>query len=331
MRAIVCTAYGPPDVLELQELEKPVPKDDEVLVKVFASTVSIGDCRVRSWNVPALFWILYRIQVGLTRPKRGILGAVLAGEVQAVGKDVTRFQIGDQVYGMDVAGIQGNAQYACRAEGGALAAKPANLTYELAAAVPHGAMTARFFLRDKANVQPGHKGLINGASGAVGSWAVQLAKHYGAEVTGVCRTASLDLVKALGADRVIDYTREDFTASGETYDIIFDAVAKSSFSRCEDSLEDDGVYLATDPTLAVVLSMVWTSIRGGKRALWAIGPERPQDLEALREILEAGEAKPTIDRRYPLEKVAEAHSYVEEGHTKGVVVINVEHHEGGNP
>jgi NADPH:quinone reductase-like Zn-dependent oxidoreductase len=325
MKAVVCTKYGPPEVLQLQQVEKPVPKDDEVLIKVFASTVSIGDCRVRSWTVPPLFWVIYRIQMGLTKPKRGILGASLAGQVEAVGKDVKRFRKGDQVYGMDITGIRANAEYACRPESGALAIKPANLTYEESAAVPHGAMTSLFFLRDKGSIQSDQKVLINGASGAVGTWAVQLAKHFGAEVTGVCSTTNLELVKSLGADKVIDYTQEDFTQSRETYDIIFDAVAKSSFSRCTDSLVDGGVYLATDPTLAVALSMAWTSIKGGKKAIWAVGPEEAESLDFLRGLIEAGEIKPVIDRRYPLEQVPEAHRYVDKGHTKGTVVIAVAH------
>jgi NADPH:quinone reductase-like Zn-dependent oxidoreductase len=325
MKAIVCTKYGPPDVLQLQEVEKPTPEDNEVLIKIFAATVNIGDCRVRSWTVPPLFWILYRIQVGLRRPRKAILGSPLAGEVEAIGKDVKRFQKGDQVFGMDTTGIRANAQYVCRPEGGALAIKPANMTYEEAAAVPHGAMTARFFLGEKGNVQSGQRVLINGASGAVGTWAVQLAKYFGAEVTGVCSTTNLEMVKSLGADKVIDYTKEDFTESGETYDIIFDAVGKSSFSRCKNSLEQGGIYLATDPTVAVVFSMLWTSMLGSKKAMWGLGPERAEDLDFLRELIEAGKIKPVIDRRYPLEQVAEAHRYVEKGHTKGNVVITVAH------
>jgi NADPH:quinone reductase-like Zn-dependent oxidoreductase len=325
MKAIECTKYGPPEVLQLQEVEKPTPEDNEVLIKIFAATVNIGDCRVRSWTVPPLFWILYRLQMGIRRPRKAILGSPLAGEVEAVGKDVKRFQKGDQVFGMDTAGIRANAQYVCRPEGGALAIKPANMTYEEAAAVPHGAMTALFFLRDKGNVQSGQRVLINGASGAVGTWAVQLAKYFGAEVTGVCSTTNLEMVRALGADKVIDYTKEDFTKSGDTYDIIFDAVGKSSFSRCKNSLEQRGIYLATDPKLAVVFPMLWTSVMGSKKARWGLGPERAEDLDFLRELIEAGKIKPVIDRRYPLEQVVDAHRYVEKGHAKGNVVITVAH------
>ena len=325
MKAIVCTGYGPPDVLRLQEVEKPVPKDNEVLIKVFAATVNIGDCRVRSWTVPPLFWIPYRLTVGLTKPKQPVLGAVPAGEIVAVGKDVTRFSIGDRVYGMDIDGRGAHAQYACWPEDWALAIMPSNLTYEEAAAVPHGAMTALFFLKEKANLQRGQKVLINGASGAVGTFAVQLAKYMGAEVTGVCSTANLDLVRSLGADRVIDYTKEDFTSSSGTYDVIFDSVAKSSFRRCKDSLAQGGTYLGPDPSPAVVFATLWTSVIGDRKAMWGVGPERAKDLEYLTGLIEAGAIKPVIDRRYPLEKVPEAHSYVEKGHAKGNVVITIEH------
>lgn len=325
MKAIVCTEYGPPEVLQLQEVEKPTPGDNEVLIKILAATVNIGDCRIRSWTVPPVFWIPYRLQVGLRRPKRSILGSPLAGEIEAVGKDVTRFKEGDQVYGIDIDGVRAHAQYVCRPEGGGLAIKPANMTYEEAAAVPHGALTALFFLRDKANVRSGQRVLVNGASGAVGTFAVQLAKHFGAEVTGVCSATNLEMVKSLGADKVIDYTQEDFAKNGETYDVIFDAVSKSSFSHCKDALEAGGVYLATDPQLAVVFSMLWTSVAGSKKAMWALGSEKAEDLDFLRELIEAGEISAVIDRSYPLEQTAEAHRYVEKGHTKGNVVLTVEH------
>jgi NADPH:quinone reductase-like Zn-dependent oxidoreductase len=327
MKAMVCTGYGPPEVLQLQEVEKPTPKDDQVLIKVFATTVSIGDTRVRSWTVPLVFWIIYRIQVGITKPKQPILGSVVAGEVEAVGKDVKRFKVGDQVFSLDINGMGAHAQYLCRPEEGALAIKPANMNYDEAAAIPHGSLTARFFLKEKGKIQRGHQVLINGASGAVGTAAVQLAKHFGAEVTGVCSTTNLALVKSLGADDVIDYTREDFTKSGRTYDIIFDAVGKSSFLRCRDSLKPGGIYLATDPTVSVAFFMLWTSRFGRKRVRWALGPERAQDMDYLRELIEAGELRAVIDRRYPLEQIAEAHRYVERGHTKGNVVITVDHND----
>ena len=325
MKAMVSTAYGSPDVLQLREVEKPTPEHDQVLIKVFATTVNIGDCRVRSFDVPLPFWIPYRIQLGLGKLKQPILGAVVAGEVEAVGKDVKRFRKGDQVYGMDIDARGGHAEYVCRSEEGALAKKPANMTYEEAAAIPHGTLTALTFLREKGKVKRGQRVLINGASGAVGTAAVQLAKFFGAEVTGVCGTTNLELAKSLGADRVIDYRTEDFTKIGQTYDIIFDAVGKSSFTRCRDSLEPNGIYLATDPKLAVFLSMLWTMMAGSKKAIWALGPERAEDLEYLTELIEAGEIKAIIDRRYPLEQMAEAHRYVEKGHTSGNVIITVKH------
>jgi NADPH:quinone reductase-like Zn-dependent oxidoreductase len=323
MKAMVATAYGSADVLQLQDVEKPTSEHDQVLIKVFATTVNIGDCRVRSFDVPLPFWLPYRIQLGLGRLKQPELGAAVAGEVEAVGKDVKRFQMGDQVYGMDIDGRGAHAEYMCRSEEGALAKKPANMTYEESAAVPHGTLTALTFLREKGKVQSGQRVLINGASGAVGTAAVQLAKYFGAEVTGVCGTANLELVKSLGADEVIDYRTEDFTKSGQTYDIIFDAVGKSSFSRCRDSLAPGGIYLATDPRLGVIIATVWTSMVGSKKAIWALGPERAEDLEYLTDLIEAGKLRAVIDRRYPLEEIAEAHRYVEKGHTRGNVVITV--------
>jgi len=325
MKAVVCTAYGPPEVLQLQEVENPVPKDEEVLIKVFAATVNIGDCRVRAFDVPLPFWLTYRIQLGIQRPKKPILGTAVAGEIEAVGKDVKQFGIGDQVYGLDIDALGAHAEYMCRSEKGALATKPANMTYEEAVAVPHGALTALHFLREKGKIQAGQRVLINGASGAVGTWAVQLAKYFGAEVTGVCSTANLEMVKSLGAGEVIDYTKDDFTKSGQTYDIIFDAVGKSSFSRCKGSLAEGGIYLGTDPTASLVFYMLWTSMIGTKKATWSLGPERAEDLVFLNGLIEAGEIRPVIDRVYPLEQVPEAHSYVEKGHAKGNVVITVAH------
>jgi len=325
MKAIVCTGYGSPDVLQLQEVEKPTPGDDQVLIKVFAATVNIGDCRVRAFDVPLPFWLTYRIQLGIQKPKQPILGTAVAGEIEAVGKDVKQFDIGDQVYGLDINTLGAHAEYMCRPEEGALAMKPANMTYEQAVAVPHGALTALHFLREKGNIQSGQKVLVNGASGAVGTWAVQLAKYFGAEVTGVCSTTNLVMVESLGADKVVDYTREDFTQGGETYDVIFDAVGKSSFSRCKNSLEPEGIFLGTDPTVSLVFHMLLTSMIGTKKATWSLGPERAEDLVFLNGLIEEGAIKSVIDRRYPLDQVPEAHAYVEKGHAKGNVVITVEH------
>jgi NADPH:quinone reductase-like Zn-dependent oxidoreductase len=322
MKAIVCTKYGPPEVLQLQEVEKPTPKDNEVLVKVHATTVSAGDVRIRSFTYPTWFWLPGRVMFGLGKPRKTVPGDELAGEIESVGKDVTRFRKGDQIFGITWAfGFGGaNAEYKCLPEDGMLATKPAKVTYEEAAAVPFGGLTALHFLR-RGNIQSGQEVLINGASGSVGTYAVQLAKYFGAEVTGVCSSTNIEMVKSLGADRVIDYTKEDFTKSGQTYDIIFDTVIKTSFSRCKSSLKPRGVYLTADWPL---LQALWTSMVGGKKVVFGVAAKRPKDLTFLIELIEAGKIRPVIDRRYPLEQIAEAHRYVEKGHKKGNVVITVE-------
>ncbi len=321
MKAIVYTKYGPPDVLELKEVEKPVPKDNEILVKVYATTVNPIDWKFRSGKL-----LLARPMTGLAKPKtkRNILGYDLAGEIESVGENAKLFKKGDQVFGGTGARLGTYAEYKCLPEEN-VGIKPSNMTYEEAAAVPLGAITALQFLRDKGNIQSGQKVLINGASGGVGTFAVQLAKYFGAEVTGVCSTTNLELVKSLGADNVIDYTKEDFIKKGQTYDIIFDAVGKDSFSRCKSSLNQRGVYLSTVPTLPFLLQMLWTSMIGSKKVIGAIALDRKEDLFFLEELIEAGKMKSIIDRHYPLEKMAEAHSYVEKGHKKGNVVITLEH------
>ena len=325
MKAIVYTKYGPPDVLQLKEIEKSTPRDNEVLIRVYATTVTAADYRIRSFTVPIEFWLPARIAFGLIRPKNPILGTELSGEIEAIGKDVKLFKKGDQVFGIDGSGFGAYAEYICRSEKGVLAKKPANMTYEEAAAVPFGAHTALFFLRDKGNIQSGQKVLIYGASGGVGTAAVELARYFGADVTGVCSTTNLELVKSLGADKVIDYTKEDFTKSGETYDIIFDTVGKTSFSRCKNLLKQKGIYLATVFGLKELVHMLWTSMIGSKKAIYTVANERTEDLIFLKELIEAGKIKPVIDRRYPLEQTAEAHRYAEKGHKKGNVVITLEY------
>jgi NADPH:quinone reductase-like Zn-dependent oxidoreductase len=326
MKAIVHTKYGPPDELQLKEVEKPVPKEDEVLIKIHATTVTTSDCNVRNFTfVPNLFLLPSRMQLGFNKPKINILGVDLTGEIEAVGVDVKRFIKGDQVFGTPGTAMGTHAEYICMPEDGVLTIKPANMTYEEAASIPLAANTALYFIRDQGNIQAGGKVLINGASGGIGTFAVQLAKYYGAEVTGVCSTTNVEMVKSLGADKVIDYTKEDFTKSNERYDVIFDVVGKTSFSRCKSSLKEEGIYLATLPTLALILHMLLTSIIGNKKVKNGNAVGKVENLLFLKELIETGKLKAVIDRRYPLEQTAEAFRYVEKGHKKGNVVITVEH------
>ena len=311
MKSIIYTKYGPPEVLQLKEIEKPIPQDNEVLIRVYATTVTATECTFRK-GTP----FITRLFTGIIRPKNTTLGEEFAGEIEAVGKDVKLFGKGDQVFGTCI-GYGANAEYICLPEvGTTLAIKPTNVTYEEAAATCDGVLTALPFLRDKGNIQSGQKVLINGASGSVGTAAVQLAKYFGAEVTGVCSTTNLELVKSLGADTVIDYTKEDFTKTGQTYDIIFDTVGKTSFLRCKSSLKQKGIYLEAAFVLSIFPQLLWTSMIGNKKAKIAAtglrpASERTKDLIFLKELMEAGKIKPVIDRRYPLEQIAEAHRYVE--------------------
>lgn len=321
MKAIVYTKYGPPDVLQLKEVEKPTLKDKEVLIRIRAAAVTTTDIAARKADP-----FYARFAFGLIKPKSNILGTEFAGEIEAVGKDVKRFKEGDPVFAANGTGFGAHAQYISLPEDGAIAGKPTNVTYEEAAAICEGGLTALPFLRDNGKIQSGQRVLINGASGSVGTSAVQLAKYFGAEVTGVCGTTNLELVKSLGAHKVIDYTKEDFTRTGQTYDIIFDAVAKSSFSRCKGSLNPGGIYLTTVPSLAIFPQMLWTSKIGSKKAVIAFTglrspAEKTKDLIFLKEITEAGKIKPVVDRCYPLEQAAEAHRHVETGHKKGSVIM----------
>lgn len=327
MQAVVYTEYGSANVLKLKKVEKPTPRADQVLIKVRAATVTTGDVNVRGFTfVPPGFGFVPRLMFGLSKPRKPILGTELAGEIVAIGQNVTSFKPGDQVFGIDSDTMGAYAQYVCRPATGALAIKPSNLTYEEAAAIPFGAGTALYFLRDKGHLRSGQKVLVNGASGGVGTYAVQLAKVYGAHVTGVCSATNLALVQSLGADAVIDYAQEDFARSGETYDLIFDTVVgQTSFARCKNSLKPNGRYLAVAGGLREIVQMLWTSLVGDKKVVAGSPPESKAALISLRELVEAGQIKPAIDRRYPLEQIVEAHRYVDQGHKKGNVVITVHH------
>jgi NADPH:quinone reductase-like Zn-dependent oxidoreductase len=322
MKAIVYEKYGPPDVLKLEEVEKPTPKEDEVLIKVFATTVTKYDCWARSSTAPPGFWLPSRIASGLRKPKLTILGTDFTGEIESVGKAVKQFMKGDQVFGF-TSSLGAHAEYMCMPEEGVVI-KPANTTYEEAVAVVQGGLTALYFLR-KGSIQSGQKVLIYGASGGIGTYAVQLAKYFGAEVIGVCSTPKLEMVKTLGADKVIDYTKEDFTKNAQTYDIIFDTVGKTSVSRSLRSLEEKGLYIFATFGLVMLIRALWLTRKSSKRAIFGVIDESAEDLIFLKELIEAGEIKPVIDRSYPLEQTAEAHRYVETGHKKGNVVITVEH------
>lgn len=305
MKAIVCTAYGPPEVLQLREIEKPAPKRDEVLIRMHATSVTSSDCIVRSFNIHGRMSIPARLMLGLTKPRHSVLGLVVAGEIAAVGKDVRSFKVGDQVFGFEGFAFGAYAEFKCMRAGGILAVKPANLSYEEAAAIPYGGLLAVRFLR-RGRINSGQKVLVYGASGAVGTSAVQIAKHFGAEVTGVCGSSNQELVTSLGADSVIDYTKNDFTKMGERYDLILVAVGNRvrppSPVDCKVALASDGAYVSVD------------------QELWRANNE---ELDLLKQLAEAGTLKPVIDRIYPLEQMAEAHAYVDKGHKKGNVVIGM--------
>ncbi|QIZ40366.1 NAD(P)-dependent alcohol dehydrogenase [Bacillus sp. RZ2MS9] len=301
MKAIICTNYGPPNVLQLQNVEKPKPKKNEVLVKIHATSVSTGDCRIRGFNSPLLFWIPMRIILGFRKPRKPILGVELSGEIEDIGTDVTQFKKGDQVFALTELNLGGYAEYTCVHESGLIALKPTNVTYEEAAVIPFGGTSALHFLR-KGQIKKGQRVLIYGASGSVGTAAVQLAKYFGATVTAICSSSNLDLVTALGADNVIDYMKEDFTKRGEHYDIIFDAVGKYKKSLCTDALMPNGKYVSVNGMMAKVSK---------------------EDMNLLKQLAETEKLKPVIDRTYRLEEIAEAHIYVEKGHKKGNVSITL--------
>ncbi len=329
MKAIVWTEYGPPDVLQLQEVAKPTPRDNEVLIRVYATTVTAGDCEQRSLKLPIWQALPMRAYVGLSRPERiTILGMELAGEIESGGKGVKLFKEGDQVFAATgFLGMGACAEYIClpeEPEEGALALKPANMTYEQAAPVPVGGLEALHYLR-QGSIQSGQKVLINGAGGTIGTFAVQLAKYFGAKVTAVDSTGKLDILRSIGADRVIDYTQKDFATTGETYDFILDVVSKASFSGSTRSLKQNGRYLIANPGPSQMVRGRWTSMTSSKKVIFGAAHPKTEDLVFLKELIEAGKMKSVIDRHYALEQTAEAHRYVETGHKKGHVVITVQH------
>ena len=320
MKAIVYDKYGPPDVLHLAEIETPVPQDNEVLIQVHAAGITLFDCWMRSGYAPPGFKTLMRLSAGFV-PKQPILGTEVSGEVASMGQAVTRLNMGDPVYAF-AADLGGHAEYICLPEE-SVAPKPNNATHEEAGAMLQGALTAWYFIK-KANIQPGQKVLIVGASGGVGGYAVQLARHYlKAEVTGVCSAAKMDYVRSLGADQVIDYTQEDFTQNGERYDVVFDTIGKSPVFRTKKSLQDNGWYLVDTFGLPMFIKLLWLTKRSNLNFEYGLVEETAEDLLFIKELCEKGVVKPTLDRSFPFEQAADAHRYVEAGHKMGNVVITM--------
>jgi NADPH:quinone reductase-like Zn-dependent oxidoreductase len=331
MKAIVYKEFGSPDVLHLDEIEKPSPKINEVLVRIHASPVNYGDLMARNFknismsdfHMPLPLLLPTRLYFGWSKPKVNVLGNEFSGEVEAVGESVTRFKAGDQVMGYSGQKMGAYAEYICMPENGTLSLKPANMNFAEASAIPYGTIMATSLLK-KANIQPGSKVLINGASGGIGSTAVQLARHFGAEVTGVCATPRVQYVKSLGADRVIDYTKDDFTRNGETYDLIFDILGKSTYSRCKNSLKPNGVYLLASFKMKALLQMLWTRLTGSKKkVICAFASEKSDDLAFVKELIEAGKVKVVVDKSFPMELAADAHRYAESGQKQGSIIISM--------
>ncbi len=325
MKAAVYERYGPPEVLKIKDIEKPIPGDREVLIRIHATTVTAECPKQRGLTFPLLLRIPFGLMFGFTKPRKQILGFEFAGEIEAIGSRVEHFKPGDNVYGYTGLSFGAYAEYKCMPENGLVARMPSNLDYEEAAAITNGALTALVFLKKKGRIQRGENVLIYGASGAVGTASVQLAKYFGATVTGVCSTRNVELVRSLGADHVVDYTKEDFTQLGETYDVIFDTVGKTSLTRCKNLLNKGGRYLLTEFGPSAIVQMLWTSVAGSKRVIGAASNMswETKDLHFLNELIEGARFKPVIDRCYPLEHIREAHRYVEQGRKTGNVVITI--------
>jgi NADPH:quinone reductase-like Zn-dependent oxidoreductase len=323
MKAIIWTKYGPTDVLQLSDVPKPTPKDNEVLIKVSAATVTSGDCEVRRFEIPIEYWLFARIMWGFRKPKRvNILGSELAGEIESVGKNVTRFSEGEQVFGSTMMNLGAYAEYTCLPEDGCLTKKPINMTYEEAACIPTGGLNALHYIR-KANIQSDQQVLIIGAGGSIGTLGVQLAKSYGAYVEAVDSTGKLDMLRKIGADEVIDYTQQEYTKSNKIYDIIFDIVGRGTFSKCKGLLKKNGIYLMGNPRIGEKFQGRLTSLTSGKKVISSLASYKIENLTRLKELAEARKIKTVIDRIYPLEQIVEAHMYVESGEKKGNVVIKV--------
>jgi NADPH:quinone reductase-like Zn-dependent oxidoreductase len=320
MKAIVYKKYGSPDVFQPKNLEKPRPKPNEVLIRIYATSVTTADCMMRRGDT-----FLSRILLGLLKPSRKyqILGTEFSGKIESVGSKVDRFKPGDEVYAFRGFGTGCYAEYKCMNENGSLTLKPANMNFAEAASVVDGATTALFFLKEKAGIQSGQKVLINGASGSIGTFAVQLAKYFGAAVTGVCSTKNIELVKSLGADKVLDYTKEDFTKTGDTYDIIFDTVGRSSFANCKKALKSNGKYVTTVMSFRVILQTLLTKPGNKKKVIFAMSLNKTEALNYIRSLIEEGKLITIIDGQYQFEELAEAHEYVEKGHKTGNVVITL--------
>jgi NADPH:quinone reductase-like Zn-dependent oxidoreductase len=325
MKAVVFDSYGPADVLSIADVPTPSPKPNEVRILVHAASVSAEDPKMRAFDHPPLLWLPVGVLFGFTRPRFRILGMELAGEIDAVGRDVERFRVGDHVFGYTGVRLGAHAEYRCLPESGVLAKKPENVSFAEAAAIPNGALTALVFLRNMAKLEPGERILIHGASGAVGTAAVQLAKHFGAHTTGVCSTRNVDLIGSLGADEVIDYTREDFTRRTGAYDVVFDTVAKTSFARVKPSLTPRGRYLVTQFGARELWQMAWTAMVRGQRIIGGASNFywTAKDLEELSGLIQAGRLRAVIDRRFSLEEAVLAHRYVEQGHKRGNVVLTL--------